>query len=87
LKDTCKTCDIYQLNIAAGLAYSLLIIQQVAKGTEQHHERTELLGKQIKEDKQKPNTIMICFNPPKTLLTLVLKAKVVYYKIQLFTNN
>lgn len=88
LKDTCKTCDQYKVQIPAALAsQDNQKAGALKEERDRHHEKAEQVKEEIKKDKNKANTKVICFDLQKTLPTPVLTTNVVYYKRQLWTYN
>ncbi|GFR84553.1 reverse transcriptase [Elysia marginata] len=85
LKDTCKTCDKYKVQIAAELDREK--VEALKAERDAHHIKAEQVTEQINKDKLKENTKVICFDLQKTMPTPVLTTNLVYYKRQLWTFN
>ncbi|KAL1454579.1 hypothetical protein WDU94_010799 [Cyamophila willieti] len=82
-KDTCKTCDAYDVKIKAASDSSAKTALE--SGREKHHINVEITQKLYSSDKKKTGETTITFDLMKTLPTPLLSTGLVYYKRQLWT--
>ncbi|KAK3799413.1 hypothetical protein RRG08_056732, partial [Elysia crispata] len=79
---------IKHVQVAAALASgNTERVDEPKEERNQHHMQAEQVKAQLKEDKRKSNTKVICFDLQRTLPTPVPTTGVVYYKRQLWTYN